>query len=192
MIINNRSVINFDELPPQYPTHMHTKQFWEQLGRVIATYGFLEDALGRAIFAFTATTKYSQDEIALAYQAWLPKLKKGLTETLYNLSVEYQKAVHNNSQATISNIEELINDIQYYAKIRNVLCHGSWPPPNSKGESTPFFVNKNMEIWVGAIDINYLKHVQEAVKGLICSIINSVTHMGWQFPGGAGFGQAIF
>ena len=33
-------------------------QFWEQLGRTVATYGFLEEVLGKAIFAFTATRNY--------------------------------------------------------------------------------------------------------------------------------------
>jgi hypothetical protein len=55
----NRSIIDRDRLPPLFPTHGHSPQFWEQLGRTIATYGFLEEALGKAIFAFTATRRYT-------------------------------------------------------------------------------------------------------------------------------------
>lgn len=71
-----RSIIDRDELPPLFPTNRHSPQFWEQLGRAIATYGFLEEVLGKAIFAFTATRNYSSDEIDAAYQAWLPQLER--------------------------------------------------------------------------------------------------------------------
>ena len=78
----NRSIIERDKLPPLFPTHRHSPQFWEQLGRTVATYGFLEEVLGKAIFAFTATRNYSHDEIDAAYQAWLPQLERALTDQL--------------------------------------------------------------------------------------------------------------
>ena len=37
--------------------------FWETLGRTIATFGFLEEVLGKAIFAFAATTRHQESEI---------------------------------------------------------------------------------------------------------------------------------
>ncbi len=76
--------------------------------------------------------------------------------------------------------------------IRNVLCHGSWPPPNLEGKSVPLYVSYKMEVWDIAIDIEYLEETQVFVTGLICSVIDSVTHMGWQFPGSAGPGQVIW
>ncbi len=50
-----RLIVDRDKLPPLFPTHRHSPQIWEQLGRTVATYGFLEEVLGKAIFAFTAT-----------------------------------------------------------------------------------------------------------------------------------------
>jgi hypothetical protein len=41
--------------------------FWEALGRTIATFGFLEEVLGKAIFAFTATTQYQESDIDAAH-----------------------------------------------------------------------------------------------------------------------------
>ena len=79
----NRAVVAKDQLPPSFPTHLHSPEFWEQLGRTIATYGFLEEVLGRAIFAFTATRAYSPEEIDAAYQAWLPQLERALTDQLW-------------------------------------------------------------------------------------------------------------
>ena len=186
-----RSIINREKLPPLFPTHRHSPQFWEQLGRTIATYGFLEEILGKAIFAFTATRNYSPDEIDEAYQAWLPQLERALTDQLWNLAESYGKAVRDNPAATTENVDELVEDIKQATIIRNVLCHGSWRTPNATGASVPLFVNRQKAIFETPIDIAYLKQVQTQVVELACSVIDTVTHMGWQFPGGAGPGEPI-
>ena len=49
------SIVDFKNLPQMFPTNRHEPQFWEMLGRTVATYGFLEETLGKAIFSFTAT-----------------------------------------------------------------------------------------------------------------------------------------
>ena len=62
-----RSIINQDALPEKYPTYGHETAFWESLGRVVATFGFLEEVLSKAIFAFTATRPYNEHKIQQAY-----------------------------------------------------------------------------------------------------------------------------
>lgn len=187
----DRSIIDRDKLPSFFPTHRHSPQFWEQLGRTIATYGFLEEILGKAIFAFTATRQYHPNEIEAAYEAWIPQLERALTDQLWNLAESYSKAVRDHSATTISNVDELVDDIKKATIIRNVLCHGSWQAPNSNGACIPRFVNRQKQIFNTAIDIRYLEQVQKHVVELACSVIDSVTHMGWQFPGGAGTGKPI-
>jgi hypothetical protein len=187
----NRSIINRNQLPPSFPTHRHSPQFWEQLGRTVATYGFLEEVLGKAIFAFTATRKFRPDEIEAAYQNWLPQLERALTDQLSNLAESYGKAVRDNRAATIENIDELIEHIKKATVTRNVLCHGSWRSPNASGAALPLFVNRQKQVFDTPIDTGYLKQVQAHVVELACSVIDTVTHMGWQFPGGAGPGRSI-
>jgi hypothetical protein len=186
-----RSTVDRNNLPKLFPTHRHSPQFWEQLGRTVATFGFLEEVLGRAIFAFTATREYSDKEIEEAYKAWLPKLERALTDQLWNLAESYGKAVRENQGSTIEDIDKLVKDIKETTQIRNVLCHGSWRVPDSAGKSLPLFMNKHKEIFETAIDTNCLCQVQTHVAGLACSVIDTVTRMGWQFPGGAGPGKAI-
>jgi hypothetical protein len=187
----NRSVIDRSKLPPLFPTHRHASQFWEQLGRTVATYGFLEEVLGKAIFAFTATRNYTPAEIDAAYQAWLPQLERALTDQLWNLAERYGKAVRENPAAMIGNVDELVDDIKKTIVIRNVLCHGSWRTPNANGASVPLFVNRQKQKFDTAIDIAYLEQVQANVVELACSVIDTVTQMGWQFPGGAGPGKPL-
>ena len=187
----NRSIIDRDKLPPLFPTHRHSPQFWEQLGRTIATYGFLEEVLGKAIFAFTATRAYSPDEIDAAYQAWLPQLERALTDQLWNLAESYGAVARDNPATTTENVDELVEDIKKATVVRNVLCHGSWRPPNANGASMPLFVNRQKQVFDTAIDIAYLEQVQAHVAELACSVVDTVTHMGWQFPGGAGPGKRV-
>ncbi|GAB2903873.1 hypothetical protein GCM10027046_36610 [Uliginosibacterium flavum] len=187
-----RTIIDRNGLPVQFPTHRHSAKFWEQLGRTVATFGFLEEILGKAIFAFTATRNYSAQEIDAAYEAWLPQLQRALTDQLWSLAESYGKAVRSSQNATIKNVDELVDDIKSATKIRNVLCHGSWRAPDEDGKSLPLFINKDNEIFETPIDMAFLDQVQRHVTELACAVIDSVTHMGWQFPGGAGPGEKIW
>lgn len=188
----NRVIIDRDSLPEMFPTERHEPEFWEHLGRTIASFGFLEVVLRKAIFAFTATTRYSTDEIDAAYKAWLPKLERALTDQLVNLAETYSKATQDNPETTTYNVSELVDDIKAAAVYRNVLCHGSWRPPNAKGASIPLFVNRKKDVFETSIDVAFLREIQAHVAELSCDVIDTVTDMGWQFPGGAGPGKCIY
>ena len=184
-------VISRENLSDQFPTHKHSPEFWEYLGRTVATYGFLEEVLRKAIFTFTATVQYAADETDEAYEAWHAKLEKTLTNQLWNLAEDYRKAVCNNPKSTIQNLEELTEDIKESSTIRNVICHGSWRPPDSEGKSVPLFVNRQIQVFQTAIDVEFLKQTQTHVADLACSVIDTVTAMGCQFPGSTGPGEQV-
>lgn len=187
-----RSIIDRTRLPPLFPTHRHSPEFWEHLGRAVAAYGFLEEVLGRAIFAFTATRNYGPDEVETAYEAWLAQLERALTDQLWKLAESYGKAAHENPATTTVNVDELVEDIKKATVIRNVLCHGSWPAPDASGASIPRFVNRQKQVFNTAIDVAYLQKIQVHVAELAVRVIDTVTHMGWQFPGGGGPGVPIW
>ncbi|WP_209348134.1 hypothetical protein [Pontixanthobacter sp. CEM42] len=188
-----RAIIDRDGLPQNFPTQSHPPEFWEQLGRTVASFGFLEETLGKAIFAFTATREYRDDEVEEAILAWLPQLERALSDQLWNLAETFNKVTKDHQATTIANVAELVEDIKAATVVRNVLCHGSWQKkPDKNGASVPLFVNRNTEIFQTPIDVAYLAQVQRHVVELACSVIDTVTHMGWQFPGSGGPGQAIW
>lgn len=192
MLEPNRYVINRDELPSEFPTNTHGPEFWESLGRAIASFGFLEETLAKAIFAFTATKPYSEEEVQKALDKWLPQLQRALSDQLWNLIESYAKAVREHPDATIENLEVLVEQLKEASKVRNVICHCSWRAPNSAGASIPFFVNRQQERFDTAIDVLYLHQLQRHISELICAVIDTVTHMGWQFPGSDGPGKVIW
>jgi hypothetical protein len=176
-------------MPDRFPTHRHEAAFWETLGRAIATFGFLEEILGKAIFSFTATRLYNEAEIQQAYAEWIPKLERALTDPLGNLIDTYGKAVRDYPDAIIDNFDNLLEDLRNAAKMRNILCHGSWRSPNADGVSIPFFVNRQKMVVDIAMDRESIDQVQRHAAHLACAVINSVTQMGWQFPGSIGPGK---
>ena len=183
--------IDVSSLPGQFPTHRHNPKFWEALGRTIATFSFLEEVLGKAIFAFTATRKYDESEIEAAFTNWLPTLERALTDPLRSLINSYRKAVRGHPDANVGNLDELVDSLCNSSAIRNVLCHGSWGAPDDAGKSLPLFVDRQKMVFTTAVDISFLQQTQRHVAELACTVIDTVTQMGWQFPGSNGPGKLI-
>ena len=100
-----RFIVDHKKLPSGYPTHLHSAAFWEALGRAVATFGLLEETLGKAIFSFTATRSIPEDEFDSEFQKWLPTLERAFTDPLGGLITSYEKAVRSNSSATITNLD---------------------------------------------------------------------------------------
>ena len=187
-----RFIVRSSDLPELFPTNRHSEKFWEALGRIVGTFGFLEEVLGKAIFAFTGTQEYDESQVEKAYKLWLPTLKRALSDSLGGLIDSYEKAVRDNPDATVTNIDELVSDLREASTVRNVLCHGSWRSPSREGKSIPLFVNRKGDIFPTAFDISSLMLLQKSVVDLTCAVINTVTHMGWQFPGSNGPGNVIW
>lgn len=185
------AVISKDKLPDRFPTHRHSPEFWEELGRTVGAFGFLEEVLGKAIFAFTATRRYPEEEVQNEFEAWLPKLGRALTDPLGNLIDVYVKSVKEHPDTTLENLDDLEADLRNASNLRNALCHGSWRAPNKSGKSSLLYVNRKMERFESLVDTDFLRQTQEGVSELACEVINTVTHMGWQFPGGGGPGDRI-
>lgn len=184
--------IDRESLPVLWPTTHCPATFWEHLGRTIAAFGLLEDVLGKAIFAFTATTEYSEEAAVEALAKWDQQLHQALTDTLWPLSEVYGKVVRAHQEADSKNVGDLVDDIKKASKVRNALCHGSWRAPDASGKADLYYFDKREGKFNTPIDISHLRQVQAHVVDLICSVIDSVTVLGWAFPGGAGPGEEIW
>jgi len=84
-----RFLVNIQELPTDFPTHKHASEFWEALGRTVATFGYLEETLGKAIFAFTAMRRIPPNEQEAEFERWLPTLERALIDPLGGLIDSY-------------------------------------------------------------------------------------------------------
>ena len=64
--------------------------------------------------------------------------------------------------------------------------------PDEKGASIPLFVDQKLNVFDAPIDCAFLVEVQRHVAEVSCAVTNSVTQMGWQFPGSCGSGTPIW
>ena len=108
--------------------------------------------LGKAIFALSATKPYDPAEIDAAYEKWVSRLERALTDPLSNLIEDYEKTVRERPEATIEDLDYLVGRLREASRIRNVLCHGSWQAPDSKGASVPLFVDRKRNVFDAAVD----------------------------------------
>lgn len=184
-------VVDIKQLPANYPTHRHDAALWEALGRAVATFGFLEEVLGKAIFAFTATRAIPPDQIETEYKKWLPTLEGALVDPLGGLIDSYGRAARNH-QNTPPSLDDLLKHLREAAVWRNAICHGSWRSPDEQGRSVPFYVDKKRGVFETPIDVATLVQLQQHAVETACTVISTVTQMGLQFPGSSGPGKPIF
>ncbi|MFP8778496.1 hypothetical protein [Hydrogenophaga sp. RWCD_12] len=187
-------------LPTDFPTHTHSAEFWVELGRTVATFGFLEEVLVKAYFAITGTTScelHTDEEAAAAVENWSEQLALAMADTLTPLAEKYAAAVRRSTAANFSGIGALEDSLKAIAKIRNAVCHGSWGKPDSSGASTLFYFSRpgkkvsNLQKFETRIDIPWLKQLRAATLDLACDVIDSVTATGYQFPSSYGPGEPI-
>ena len=86
-------IIDQDALPSRFPTRGHQGVFWECLGRTVATFGFLGQVLGRAIFALSTAAPCDLAEIDSACEEWSRTLKGTPTDLPGNLVGDCEQAV---------------------------------------------------------------------------------------------------
>ena len=186
-------IIAREKLPVDYPTHAHSAQFWEELGRTVAVFGFLEEMLGKAIFALTGMNEFDPEaDPDAAFGEWIKMLEKALTDQLGGLILTYERALAENEKTKGEDCAGLIKELKEAKDIRNVLCHGSWGKPDDEGRTVPKFVNRKLAPFDTQIDIEFLRTTRKAVVGLTCDVCDSVTSLGFQFPGSKSPGQVLW
>jgi hypothetical protein len=121
-------VIDKSKLPPLFPTHLHDAAFWCSLGRAVATFGFLEEMLKKAHLALTGTypAPVDEDEAAAAVDEWHGSLERSIIGTLNPLIDTVAKAAKDHPELRHQNLEKFAADLRAAAKVRNLICHGSW------------------------------------------------------------------
>jgi hypothetical protein len=149
-----RFSVNRDKLPPRYPTHLHSSEFWELLGRTVATYGFLEETLAKAIFAFSGMLEIPEDQASAKLENWHKTLEKSLKDSLGGLIFSYETAVKSHGKYDAADLDRLVSALREAAVIRNALCHGSWRSPDAQGRSLPFFVDRKVRVFDSKVDMS--------------------------------------
>ncbi|WP_422074432.1 hypothetical protein [Tranquillimonas rosea] len=186
-------IIDEEQLPDLFPTQNHDPAFWEALGRTIATFGYLEDVMRRAIFFFTGTAEPPAEDVEAATDKWLEKLDQVISDPLGPLIREYIKAIRVHRCQPNADIDDLDTRLKQCARLRNALCHGSWGLPDGNNRSRLNYIEKRSgESMLDRIGVEFLNQTRTGTTELIVDVVNSVTILGYQFPGINGPGEIFW
>ncbi|MFN4297686.1 MAG: hypothetical protein ACK4FB_12680 [Brevundimonas sp.] len=183
-------MIDQDRLPMAWPAHRQSEVFWSALGRAVASFGFLEWTLRRAIFALTGDHLAPTDEVELrqAMADWNDRLTKVSTSTLVALAKAFETAAQEHGRADMAYVSALVRDIKEAADVRNAICHASWNPI-SADSAQPLYIAavvggmKEPSVFETSVDVAWLNQVQRHAAALACSTMDVVTTLGLAFPG---------
>ena len=83
-------IIDKTALDPLFPTQKHHGKLWEELGRVIAAFGFLEETLFKAIFVYAEKRLSSDIHISQERKRFNKQLLETASEPLVKLIGKFE------------------------------------------------------------------------------------------------------
>lgn len=111
------------------------------IGHAVSAFGFLEEALKRAIFSLTRKG-LGEDADDAALEKWLHRMEDIADDSLGTLIDSFVAAL---KQARIDERLVLSEKLRTIRLQRNLLCHASWRPGNQPGYWHPTFINTRGE-----------------------------------------------
>ncbi|MBU3029975.1 hypothetical protein [Paracoccus marinaquae] len=111
------------------------------IGHAVSGFGFLEEALKRAIFSLTRQG-LGEDADDAALERWLRRMEEIADDTLGTLIDSFAAVM---KQARIEDRHTLAETLDAIRLQRNLLCHASWRPGKEPGSWHPTFINTRGE-----------------------------------------------
>lgn len=118
------------------------------IGHAVAGFGFLEEALKRAIFSLSRQ-QLGEEADDKALQRWLRRMEEIADDTLGTLIDSFAASMR---QAEVQGRDGLAEDLRAIRLNRNLLCHASWRPGRKPGHWHPTFINTRGERYPDEMD----------------------------------------
>ena len=122
--------IDRNALPPDWPVNQGPAVFWQELGKTVAAFGYLEHILASTCHALLAT---GERAIALletnddaAMRRWTKRLVHSKTDAMHLLTRELDRVLDEAGLVPHAVREELVARLDELRPWRNALCHGAW------------------------------------------------------------------
>ncbi len=122
--------IDRDALPPDWPVNQGPTDFWQELGKTVAAFGYLEHILASACHSLLATGERAAAHLKSndheAMRRWTKRLLNSRTDTLYPLTRELDRVLTEAGVVPSAVREDIVARLNELRPWRNALCHGAW------------------------------------------------------------------
>lgn len=115
--------------PAGWPVHHDVPVFWQELGKTIAAFGYLEKILADTCYcllaAGTGATELahaSEDKI----RRWRNRVLRSQTDSLRGLTIELDRVLKEDGRVSFHVRERLVDGLEELRPFRNAVCHGAW------------------------------------------------------------------
>ena len=191
--------IDRDMLPPGWPVNHGPAVFWEELGKTVAAFGYLEHILASTCYALLAT---GETAVALleandheAMRRWTKRLLHSQTESLRALTLELDRVLNEAGLVPRAVREDLVARLNELRPWRNALCHGAWLSVDEDGSARLEHVYRYEGLPAGFernVDLKRLSDVRARTVDITIRIAEAASVAGpaYTHMGGAGYALA--
>lgn len=130
--------------------------FAAALGQCVASFGWLEEVIKRAIYALDRA-RLADDLTPEELEAWLTRIGGIADDSMGTLIEQLDAAMRRHPGLRDRNqITDRLGEIRLY---RNLLCHASWRPTDRKTHWHPAFVSAKGDVQAKALALGDLEQL---------------------------------
>lgn len=145
--------INRNNFSIDWPVDQGPSSFWQELGKTVAAFGYLEYILASTCYALLATGERAKalldagDDHALS--EWFKRVARTHVDSLHSLTREFDWVMHESSRIPHNVRENIVERLKELKPFRNALCHGAWLSIDDNGLAHLHHVYPYEGIWAG-------------------------------------------
>ena len=122
--------IDRNNFPADWPVNQGPPIFWQELGKTVAAFGYLEYILASTCYALLATDERAavllnaDDDEALSQ--WYNRILRSQVDSMFRLTCELDRVLRESHRVPHTVREDLLARLKELRPWRNALCHGAW------------------------------------------------------------------
>ena len=192
--------IDRDALPSDWPVNQGPAVFWQELGKTVAAFGYLEHILASTCYALLATGERAaallQANDHEAMRRWTKRLVHSQTDSLNRLTRELETVLTEAGLVPHAVREDLVARLDELRPWRNALCHGAWLSVDENGSARLEHVYRYEGLPAGfderTVDVRRLSDVRVRTVDVTIRIAEAASVAGpaYTHMGGAGYALA--
>ena len=131
--------IDRNNFSADWPVNQDAPVFWQELGKTVAAFGYLEHILAKTCYSLLATAERADnllDENDEALSRWYQRVLRSQTDSMHGLTRELDRVLDEDSRIPHTLREDLVERLEALRPWRNALCHGAWLGFGKDGSAT--------------------------------------------------------